>query len=462
MQEFEKYKLLLFLIMVSIPILIIIVETRKSSMIKKHFNFNKALKKSNPKRKIPPSYQGSDGTLIGYQHKRPITIADNAKHVFICGTTGSGKTVALSNFIAHVADKGFPALIVDGKGDMGTGSILEITKQLCRKQKIYVISISDPFQSDKYNPFRHASPTACKDMLINMTEWSEPHYKHNTERYLQRLIVLLKQNGISLSFQSIVGHMPVDQFNALSTKLFKEEVISKQEHLVNLGISNTCGKIAQEASARFSTILESEVGSIFEPDGIDIYNAIKEKAVILFILNPMLYPELSPLFGRLVLIDAKQAVNQCFRHRVERAFYIFDEINTYASPALIDLINKSRSANITAVLATQSLADLDFAVNEAFKEQIIENTNNYLVLRQNSAVNAEHWANILGTKSTIDVTYQLRQNGFDASDTGLGSARRVREFLYHPDDIKALKTGQGIFMSKDENFHSFIHINKPY
>ena len=407
--------------------------------------------------------ENKSGTFIGLNHKRHVYIPDNCKHCFICGTTGSGKTVALSNFIKHGAEMNYPLLIVDGKGDVGKDSILELTKFFCKNKSIYIISLSDPYNSDKYNPFKNASPTMCKDMLINMTEWSEEHYKLNTERYLQRLIVLLKMNEISLSFKTIINNMPVDKFNALSARLLKQEIIDKEQHLVNLEISKVCGKIAQSASARFSTIAESEFGSIFADDGIDIYSAIKQNAVILFILNPLLYPEISPLMGRLILIDAKQAVNKCFNSDLKRAFYIFDEINSYASPALIDLINKSRSANITSILATQSLADLDFACNEAFKEQVIENTNNYIVLRQNSALNSEHWANVLGTKSTIDVTYQLRQtDAFSSSDTGLGSARRVREFNYHPDDIKSLPVGKGIFMSKDMNFHSRITINKPF
>lgn len=45
----------------------------------------------------------------------------------------------------------------------------------------------------------------------------------------------------------------------------------------------------------------------------------------------------------------------------------------------------------------------------------------------------------------MDVTYQLQQKGLDVTQTGLGSARNVREFLYHPDDIKILQTGDGIF-----------------
>ena len=134
----------------------------------------------------------------------------------------------------------------------------------------------------------------------------------------------------------------------------------------------------------------------------------------------------------------------------------------YASTALVDLVTKSRSANVTCILATQSLSDLDSAVNEVYKEQIIENCNNYIVLRQNSSINAEYWANILGTRATLEVTYQLQQAGQNTTETGYGSARRVREYLYHPDDIKALRTGKGIFLSRDMNIHYKVNIYKPF
>ena len=172
-------------------------------------------------------FQNTEGTLIGLAHRKTIFIPDDCKHCFVCGTTGSGKTVALSNFIKHGTEVGYPMLIVDGKGDMGRGSILEVTKQFCKKnhRKLYVISLANPLQSDKYNPFRYASPTMCKDMLINMTDWSEEHYKLNTERYLQKLIILLQQNEIPLSFRSIVYNMGVEKFKLLSTRLMKEEQI---------------------------------------------------------------------------------------------------------------------------------------------------------------------------------------------------------------------------------------------
>ena len=65
--------------------------------------------------------------------------------------------------------------------------------------------------------------------------------------------------------------------------------------------------------------------------------------------------------GRLILIDTKKAISKLFNSE-NRKFFIFDEINVYASSVLVDLINKSRSANITCIPATQSLSDLELSL----------------------------------------------------------------------------------------------------
>ena len=338
-------------------------------------------------------------------------------------------------------------------------SILQSLQKLKQHRKVYVINLTDPKNSDKYNPFKNANATMIKDMLINLTDWSEEHYKVNTERYLQRVIQLLLKVEDKLSLKTIVYYVSIDKFIELSSLLLKNDVITKQEHIDNIELSKISGKIAESAVARFSTILESEIGNIFSNNGIDIYEAIKENAIILFILNPLIYPELSPLLGRLFVIDSKKAVSNLFTTNKKRIFFIFDEMNVYASKVFLDLVNKSRSANVTNILATQSLSDLD-EVSEAFREQVIENCNNYIVLRQNSSQNAEKWANIIGTRGTLEITYQLSQQGYNTNSTGLGSARRVREYLYHPDEIKSLKVGNGIYVNKDLSYHTKLKINK--
>ena len=400
--------------------------------------------------------------MIGItQNNQNVFTPCDAKHVFICGTTGSGKTVAIANFIKAGADYNYPMLIIDGKGDTDAGSLLEITKHICEKRKIYIINLNEPLRSDKYNPFKNTSTDVIKDMLINMTNWSEEHYKYNTERYILRLLRLMNMGDVKISLGSLTHYLPSVNFTKLSKDLSVKELISKEEFIEDMELAKTSGKIAEAASARFATIKESDLGGIFDETGIDIYTALEENAIILFILNPLLYPEMSPLIGNLIIIDSKKAVSNFYKHKKSRIFYILDEINVYASGSLLDLVNKSRSANITCALATQSLSDLD-NVSQQFKEQIIENCNNYIVLRQNSSVNAEAWSNILGTKVSMQATYQIKSDTGGAKSTELGSLRKTREYIYHPDEIKLLKAGTAVFLSRDNMYHTKINVNKPF
>ena len=431
----------------------------------KIMDFKRDVKKSK-KGNIKQTVEG-DKTFLGISpNNEEIYIPNNAKHMFVCGTTGSGKTVALSNFIDSGMKYDYPMLIIDGKGDIGPDSILDIVQKIKKKRsvnrKLYLINMNDPVSSDKYNPFKNTSPTVVKDMLMSMTDWSEEHYKLNVDRYLGRLIGMIEKAGIEISFKSIVENMSSDKFLLLSAKLEKDGVITKQENVSNIEMIKTSENIVEGSFARFSTIIESELGSIFDETGVDILTSVRDNAIILFILNPLTYPEISPLIGNLIIIDSKKAISGLFGADIERTFFIFDEINVYADKQLINLVNKSRSANITSILATQSLSDLDEAAGEYFKEQVIENCNNYIVLRQNSDVNAEKFASIIGTRNCMDITYQIKSDGGTTSDTGLGSMKPTREFLYHPDEIKNLLTSEAIFISKDTGYHSRVDINKPF
>lgn len=384
----------------------------------------------------------------------------DSKHFLVGGTTGAGKTVVLSNFIKTALTENLPVLLVDGKGDTGKGSILEITKQFCKEKnrKLITIDMGNPNTSDHYNPFKDVNATIATDMLITMSDWTEEHYKANTKRYIQRLCQLLIQNGEKLSYNKIISCMSSSKFNALSNELVKKEVISKAEHVENDKFYQTVGTIAESSFSRFATLAESEPGKIFCSDGINITDALFNNDVILFILNPLLYPDTSALLGRLILIDSKQAVSSLFGSE-SRKFFIFDEVNVYASSVLLDLVNKSRSANVTCLLGTQSLADLE-AVSPQFKEQTIENCNNYIILRQNAPEGAEEWAKTIGTMETMKMTYQISSDTDE--ETQKGSARRTREFIVHPDLIKNLAIGDGYFISRDYAVVEKIRVNKPF
>lgn len=402
-----------------------------------------------------------EGTLVGVnKSKKKVYCPDRAKHIAVFGTTGSGKTILLSNFIKRAIENQFGLLIVDGKGDTQNDSLLEITTLFCEqhKKKLHVINMNDPAKSAKYNPFVNADETFIKDMLMSMSDWSEEFYKLNAERYFQMLskMLLLLDDGV-ITFQKIIDYTPIHMFEKLSKELEKNGKITKSENISNQSIIKASGKIAEEAVARFATIAESKIGSIFSDGGIDITTAIEQNTVILFILNPLKYRDTSYALGRLVVVDSKKAVSNFYGDK-RRKFFIFDEFNVYASTELVDCINKSRSANVTCFPSVQGVSDL-VNVSETFAEQIIENCNNYFVLRQNSHKNAEMLAEIIGTRESLKTTYKI---GEDGETTGEGSLRPTREFVVHPDEIKSQKLGECVFLNKDTNILQRLNIHKPY
>lgn len=416
----------------------------------------KELKKTNETSKLPQT-----GVYLGVtKSNKKVFCPHNSKHFLIGGTTGAGKTVALSNFVKSAMIENFPILLVDGKGDTQKDSILEITQQFCQQydRNLIVIDMADPEHSNKYNPFQGVNATVATDMIVNMTDWSEEHYKSNAKRFLQRVCQLLLKNGETLSFEKIIAHMDNNGFFSLLNELVEKNVITKSEHIENESFFETVGEIAQGSFSRFATLAESEPGKIFTGDGINITMALQNNDVILFVLNPLLYPETSALLGRLILIDSKQAVSNLFDSEI-RKYFVFDEINVYASTVLLDLVNKSRSANVTCILGTQSLADLR-AISPEFKEQTIENCNNYIILRQNAPEGAEEWAKTIGTMETMKMTYQISSDTDE--ETQKGSARRTREFIVHPDLIKNLAIGDGYFISRDYAVVEKIRVNKPF
>jgi type IV secretory pathway TraG/TraD family ATPase VirD4 len=93
------------------------------------------------------------------------------------------------------------------------------------------------------------------------------------------------------------------------------------------------------------------------------------------------------------------------------------------------------------LLAFQSLADIDrLEKGQDIRRQIIQNCNTIIVQRQNDPSDAEELANIIGTEESFQLTHQVSEDG----TTGLGSARRVKRYKRHPDEIKGLNVGQAI------------------
>lgn len=397
-------------------------------------------------RKISRSKHPETGVLLGVSKEtgRPVLLTDRElnQHTLLVGTTGSGKTTTMMNFVESALCRGIPLVLVDGKG---ARDLAERVKFLADQydRSFYLFSMHG--ESWHYNPLARGGTTELKDKLISLTEWSEEHYKKIAERYLQLVFRCLSLAGEKPDLSRLAGYLDPDELALVARGIADEE---ERNRILNA--LDAFGTEIRGLAARIAVMAESEIGHLFHDEPgrtIDLARAIEENAVVVFLLDSLSFPEYSRLLGRLIVTDLKGvAARQGGKKRI---YTIFDEFNVFASHAVVDLIAKTRSFGFHALICTQSPSDLERAGGQALVEQIVENCNTYVIQRQNSAINAEKLASVIGTTDSYEVTYQVQEKGLFASGrTGLGSLRQTREFIVHPDEIKRLGTGEAILVRK--------------
>ena len=86
--------------------------------------------------------------------------------------------------------------------------------------------------------------------------------------------------------------------------------------------------------------------------------------------------------------------------------------------------------------AHQSLGDLN-KVSPEFKDIIIENTNNKIILKINDPESADFFASYIGTNSTEKVTERQSRGFIGTQKSGEQSVRETEEFIVHPNVFKS-------------------------
>lgn len=385
-----------------------------------------------------------DGVYLGVCRRRRIPVVISPEqinhHVFVAGSTGSGKTTTLLRFIEHFMQIGRPVIIIDGKGDFDfVKRIYEMSQKNQRRFQFF--SLNNPHSSWHYNPLSCGNPTELKDRLIAMFDWTEPHYQLGAARYLQIAFQLLAADGQTIDLVKLV-----DQLNDRLLLDLAQKNGVKQSIQVNLQEIDDRAKTGIQT--RLALLTESSIGHLLadEPGKtIDLTQAIQQNTVCVFSLDKLRYPEFARQLGILITNDLKAAAARQIKQTECDLLVVFDEFNVFASLAIVDAINATRSYGVGAIISTQSLADLDI-IDQALRRQIVANCNTYVCHRMNDAQDAEDMAKTIGTVQTIITTKQTSDSGLIG--TGMGSERIGEEFKVSPNFIKQQETGEAVIYEK--------------
>lgn len=368
--------------------------------------------------------QSTKSDEIGYSTNKgkslKLSDIDFAKHNFIVGAAGFGKTNLISILQEHSLANNLPVIFFDPKGDL---EALLTFKTLCEEydRKCYIFS-EHYHDVVKLNPVREGSINQVVDRIMCAFEWSEQFYKDIAESTLRKILFDLQAKKLPFSLSNILAQL-------------KENYKDKE---------------TKGLETKLESFVYSDFGKLLEDDTetLTFSKIRKEKACLYVGLSTQGYGETAMALGKIFLGELLynsywQLTKTANSHEsMKNAISVFfDEFGALVTPRFIELQNKCRGAGIQLYMAVQSASDID-RISPELTLQIIENASNVFILKQRLDQGASLFANSIGTIMTTKFTHVTD----DGSMQSKGTMREANESIAHPDIIKNLRVGQCILL----------------
>ncbi len=386
-----------------------------------------------------------------------LTNDQREMHMQVVGSTGTGKTESvLLPLLAHDIAHGKGALVIDGKGDLELlDRIHHLVKSEGRRKDFYFFSLAHPDKSNTYNPLLRGNATELKDKIVGSMVWSEEFYRRMAEQAALAILNALLITKKKVRFRTLHACLTdIESLKTLSDKT-KEKSLVLHEDLVKMVnnfkdnqkfLSGLMADLYLSSRSEFSELLDVE-----RPE-IDLLKLYEENKIAYFALDLQGYGDTAKRMGRMILQDLKTVSShiQSQTQASKRHFFpvFVDDASSFLDLNFVDFLNKSRAARIAIAVFHQSLADLSFRLAPNFQQQVIENTNIKIVLRQDDPWAVEKFTKIAGTRRTMIPTYQTEDRITGKGFTGTGSIREGQTFRIEPDLIRALKRGEAVVIWK--------------
>jgi hypothetical protein len=385
---------------------------------------------------------------------RPVALGEDelSAHGLILGASGAGKTTTLVTILSDRIRRRLPVVAIDMKGSPTFARDLATAATAAgRPIKVWTLD-----GGAHWNPLAHGNPTELKDKLIATERFTEPHYQRAAERYVQTVLQVLghAHSGRAPALAEVVALMDPRRLAATLRGLDVPIRDRVQDYIA--GLTHDQLSAIRGLQTRLAVLTESDTAPYLtvpaEPGGdraIDLREALRGPDVVVFSLNSSKYGKLAAQIGTLVVQDLVAAsgdrlIERSHGRSLDQAVIAIDEFSALGADHVIALLARGRESGMTVLVATQELADLERAA-AGLRDQVLGVTAVKIAHRQEVPGSAQTIAQIGGTEKVWDVT---RQIGGRLLGGARGTRREVEQFIVHPNEIKGLRTGEAVVISK--------------
>jgi type IV secretory pathway TraG/TraD family ATPase VirD4 len=382
-----------------------------------------------------------------------LTDEELNQHMFVMGTTGAGKTVAILNTVLHSAKKGYPLIFLDGKGQIDLiERLAKLSQDYGRIFRVFTLrpeAVSPEYQKyiASYNPFAAGTFTEWKNRILSL--FAEVKGKG------QQHFALLEEDLINAVSQVLFKTCKtVDLeflYHALSNVDFIIELAQKSGNdMLAHKLENMDKELVKDVAIMLGLFVESSYGKLFQTDGISnvisIRSAIENNEIILFLLDSSAYKSDTEKIAKLIINDINSSFSELVKAKT--SYCVFDEFASYACSNLSDTISLMRSKGMHAIIGTQSVVSISLKSEETRRvaEELKSCCNTYLCLAINNEQDAEIMGKVYNTKDDFEVTTQIDVSIGGA--TGMGSSKAIKVFNVNPEQFKNLSVGEGFLYRK--------------
>jgi hypothetical protein len=353
-------------------------------------------------------------------------------HIFLSGSTGSGKTEMINNLLANTMAWGSGALVIDGKGDIGFFAKMQlIARETGREEDLLLLNFmksnvaeGEAFSSHTFNPFGFLSSSELCQIMATMMP---PAYGDGV-MWRERAVVLMNtiinvltwlrdNKGETLTVSKIRTVLGLPDFITLCERMKEmedapESIVSEMKFYLTSLPGYQESKFRKQSQTTFDqhgylsmqwnrvvSLLVTQYGHILDapiPD-IDIRDVILNRRILVMLL-PSLDRSSSDIqnIGSLMTGMIKSMLGQALRTPVEGSWatvvddritnaktpfmIIMDEVGQYLSDGMGMLAQQARSLNIGLVFATQDFDSL-YLMHPKETEAIIANTNTKILMK---------------------------------------------------------------------------------